>query len=99
MTINRIAHENPDILPPFIESFISEINTPQLPHALINAFIENTCLALCEGTNIDGKENIIKELEKSLLRVEGLSLQQNKEKPEFKFDHMDSVPYWYDRLT
>lgn len=93
MTINRIAHENPDVLAPFIDSFTSEINIPKLPHALINFFIKNTCLAVCEQTNI------IKELEEWLLRVEGLSLQQNKEEYQFKFDHMDSVPYWYDRLN
>ncbi len=97
MTINRIAHENPDVLVPLIDFFILEINTPKLPHALINFFIKNTCLAVCEQTNI--KENIIKILEESLLRIEGLSLQQNKEKHQFKFDHMDSVPYWYDRLN
>lgn len=99
MTINQIAHEKPEVLIPFIESFILEINISKLPHALINFFIKNTCFAICEGTNIEGKENIIKEIEKSLLKVEGLSLQQDKEKFHFKFDQMDSIPYWYDRLN
>ena len=99
MTINRVAHENSKVLIPFIESFASEINIPKLPHALINFFIRNTCLTICDQNNIKNKENIIRRIEESLLRVKGLNLQQNKKKCRFKFDDTDTIPYWYDRLV
>lgn len=101
MTINRIANENPQKLQPIIQEIINEVINPSQSHLLIQLFVKRTCSVLCKAGMVENIEDILREIERPFINDVQETLPDvtvNKDNWRFDFDHMDTIPYWYDNL-
>jgi hypothetical protein len=110
IAIARISKENPKELLKFKKEIIHELHNQELPHVLIMFYIKQTCLNLNENANsfISSKEKkaIDNLLVSGLKPVREGRLQRKQRKYnslngkwKFKFDSMDTLPYWYNGLA
>lgn len=110
IAINRISSENPKALIPFKDIFYSELMSSELPHVLIREYIKKTCLNLfafdnsiyseTELQNIEGinKSKLGYVEEKKYSRQQRKYSTKSKKEWRFRFDSMDTLPYWYSRV-
>ncbi|WP_067150180.1 AAA family ATPase [Pseudotamlana agarivorans] len=110
IAIDRISLENPNILIQFKDVFYDELMNEDLPHVLIRQFIKKTCLNLnayddslfthIEVQNIKSiNQTKLGYVEEKTLSREQRKYSSKSEKDwQFKFDSMDTLPYWYSRL-
>ena len=107
--IVRISIDNPKELIKFKAEIFNELQNTDLPHVLIQYFIKQTCINLKEFDKsifTDNEFNIITNLLKSKfvpLNESRLEREQGKYNTfngnlRFKFDNMDTLPYWYSHL-
>ncbi len=107
--IFRLSQEFPDRIIKFKKEFFEELQNQKLPHVLIKHYIKNTCLNLNSfDTSIFSTEEleIISDVLQSKLPTTDKSVKREvmqnektgKERWSFRFDSMDTLPYWYDRL-
>ena len=107
IAIERASQESPSKLIVLKDEIYQELLNQNLPHALIKFFIKKVCINLYEyDTSIytpEEKTNIDKSL------VSGLEMIQNNygenaelnskisfsSERSFRFDSMDTIPYWY----
>ena len=110
ITIERLANENPGSLLSMSQLFFIELKNDDLPHVLIRYFIRKTSINLQNYSNTTfSKEefNIIVNLFTSKLNAVSekyLEREQRKYSTNanfewtFRFDRLDTLPYWYSRL-
>lgn len=110
IAIDRISLENPNILIQFKDVFYNELMNENLPHVLIRQFMKKTCLNLyahdnnlfteVEVQNIESINRTKFEYveEKTLSREQRKYSSKSDKDWQFKFDSMDTLPYWYSRL-
>lgn len=110
IAIDRISLDNPEALSTFKDSFKKELFNENLPHALINYFIKKTYTQLYAFDNSIFTSSEWKRIQNSLTSslpkitenqaraMKGSKVKLSNQKRHFSFDHMDTVPYWYDRL-
>lgn len=110
IAIDRISHENPEKLIPFKDIFYSELMDEELPHVLIRHYIKNSCLNLYNFDNSIYSEvefQSIQEVnntklgyveEKRYSREQRKYSTDSQENWKFKFDGLDTLPYWYNRV-
>jgi hypothetical protein len=109
LCIEKISFQNPELIIRFKNELILELQNTELPHVLIQYFIKATCLNLrkYDGKLFSTKENKVIDgiLESNFkpVKEERLKRQQRKYKSDesewkFKFDSMDTLPYWYRHL-
>ncbi|WP_405199226.1 AAA family ATPase [Christiangramia sp. LLG6405-1] len=110
IAINRISVENPAILCQFKDLFYNELMNENLPHVLIKQFIKKSCLnlyAFKESLFTDAEFQKIQAVnqtnlefveERSLTREQRKYSSKAKNEWRFKFNSMDTLPYWYSRL-
>lgn len=110
IAIDRISLENPNILIQFKDVFYNELMNEDLPHVLIRQFIKKTCLNLyayddslfthIEVQNIKSINQTKLEYveEKTLSRKQRKYSSKSEKGWHFKFDSMDTLPYWYSKL-
>ncbi|MBC7525461.1 MAG: ATP-binding protein [Flavobacterium sp.] len=107
--ISRASEENPRALFSFSEDIYSAFLDDSLPHVLIKYFIKRTCQNLIDSNpEIYSNEqiNIVnKSLQSNLVpatedepQIKSVKSGSRK-KTIFKFDYLDTVPYWYARLA
>lgn len=111
IAIDRISHENPEKLIPFKDIFYSELMDEELPHVLIRHYIKNSCLNLYNFDNSIYSEvefQSIQEVnntklgyveEKRYSREQRKYSTDSQENWKFKFDGLDTLPYWYNRAA
>jgi hypothetical protein len=110
IAIERISKEVPDKLIKFKDAFLNELLNVELPHVLIKYLIKNTCLNLHNYNNstysINELETITQVLKSKFEKVEEKRLSRHQRKYNsnsngewrFKFDTMDTLPYWYSHV-
>ncbi len=101
MTINRIANENPYKLQPYVEKIINEAISPSLSHLLIQIFVKRTATVLCKTGLIQNAEDVLQKIEKPFINEVQQTLPDiiaDKDNWRFDFDHLDTIPYWYNFL-
>lgn len=110
IAINRISSENSKALIPFKDTFYNELMSSELPHVLIRDYIKKTCLNLfafdnsiyseTELQNIKGvnKSKLGYVEEKKYSRQQRKYSTKSKKEWRFRFDSMDTLPYWYSRV-
>lgn len=110
IAINRISSENSKALIPFKDSFYNELMSSELPHVLIRYYIKKTCLNLfafdnsiyseTEMQNIVGvnKSKLGYVEEKKYSRQQRKYSTKSKKEWRFRFDSLDTLPYWYSRV-
>lgn len=110
IAINRISVENPQVLIQFKDIFYKELMSSELPHVLIREYIKKSCLNLyaidnsifseIELQNIEGinKSKLGYVEEKKYSRQQRKYSTKSKKKWRFKFDSLDTLPYWYSRI-
>jgi hypothetical protein len=110
IAINRISSENPKALIPFKDIFYNELMCLELPHVLIREYIKKTCLNLfafdnsiyseTELQNIKGvnKSKLGYVEEKKYSRQQRKYSTKSKKEWRFRFDSMDTLPYWFSRV-
>lgn len=101
MTINRIANENPQKLQPIVQEIINEGINPSQPHLLIQLFVKRTCSVLCKAGMVENIEDILREIEEPFINnvqetLPDITIEEDNWR--FGFDHLDTIPYWYDNL-
>ena len=111
IAIDRISLENPNILIQFKDAFYIELVNEDLPHVLIRQFIRKTCLNLYAYDNkifteveVQNIESINRSKfeyveEKTFSREQRKYLSKSDKDWQFKFDSLDTLPYWYSRLA
>jgi hypothetical protein len=107
IAIDRISTENPSILIPFKDIFYNELTSQELPHVLIRHYIKKACLNLytfdnsiysnIEFQNIQeiNKSKLGYVKEKKYSREQRKYSTKSKKEWEFRFDSIDTLPYWY----
>ncbi|GAA5098109.1 hypothetical protein GCM10023210_33940 [Chryseobacterium ginsengisoli] len=110
IAIDRISIENPKILIPFKDVFYKELKSEALPHVLIRHYIKKSCLNLykfdqsiftdIELQSIEGinKSKLGYVEEKQYSRQQRRYSSKSKQKWKFRFDSIDTLPYWYSRI-
>jgi hypothetical protein len=110
IAIDRISLENPEKLITFKDLFYSELLDDELPHVLIRHYIRKSCLNLYRFDNSifsdDELQSIVRINQSKLgyIEEEKFSRQQRRysskseKKWNFRFDSMDTLPYWYSSL-
>jgi HEAT repeat protein len=110
IAIDRISIENPDALLPFKDVFYNELMSQELPHVLIKHYIKKACLNLYDFDNAiysASELQNIQEVNKSKLgyveekkysRKQRKYSTKSKKEWRFRFDGMDTLPYWYNRV-
>ncbi|MDL2311896.1 NACHT domain-containing protein [Bacteroidales bacterium OttesenSCG-928-B11] len=101
MTINRIANENPQKLQSIIQEIINEAINPSQLHLLIQLFVKRTCSILCKAGMMENSEHLLQEIEKPFINdVREIlpNITVDKDNWRFNFDHLDTIPYWYNNL-
>jgi hypothetical protein len=110
IAIERISLENPNILIQFKDDFYSELISNELPHVLIRHYIKKSCLNLHIFNNSLFTESQLRNIqvvnctkldyveEKSLSREQRKYSSNSDKNWRFKFDSMDTLPYWYSGL-
>ena len=106
--IFRLSQEIPDQIVTFKNEIFLELQNKKLPHALINYFIKNTCLNLnsYDSTLFSKDEfeiisNFLQSKFPTNEKAEKYEIYHSREADEarFKFDSMDTLPYWYNPLA
>lgn len=107
--IERLSKENPSIISQFKREIFNESQNKDLPHVLILYFVKHTCLNLIiynKSLFTEDEIQLIKNLlvsklnpvkEKILSRAQR-NYNSNNGEWKFKFDSMDTLPYWYSNL-
>ncbi|PQA97067.1 hypothetical protein B0A69_03190 [Chryseobacterium shigense] len=110
IAIDRISIENPEILIPFKDTFYKELICEDLPHVLIKHYIKKSCLNLykfdqsiftdIELQSIEGinKSKLGYVEEKQYSRQQRRYSIKSEQKWKFRFDSIDTLPYWYSRI-
>lgn len=110
IAIDRISIENPNALISFKNIFYEELMSEELPHVLIRHYIKKTCLNLYAFDNsifseaeLQNIESINKSKlgfveEKTLSRHQRRYSSKSQKAWRFKFDSLDTLPYWYSRV-
>lgn len=110
IAINRISIENPKTLILLKDIFYCELMNEELPHVLIRQYIKKSCLNLYGFDNniySDNEFRNIQQVNKSKLgyveekkysRQQGKYSTKSKKNWRFKFDSLDTLPYWYSRV-
>lgn len=110
ITIARLSVEVPLTIKNLRNSILNELFYKELPHVLIQYFIKQTCLNIQDFDNstfaIDESTKIHEVLKSKfeLVKEDRYSRVQRKyntsENGEwrFKFDGLDTLPYWYNNL-
>lgn len=109
IAIERIAKENPAAMIRYKSHLFDELMNTSLPHAQIKHFIKSACLALHK---FDASVFTSAELAsvsaaltcKLIPKIEGStrrrrSGRQSEVATRFRFDTLDTVPYWYSPLA
>lgn len=111
IAIERISIEKPENLIAFKESFLKELINTDPPHVLIKYFIKKTCLnlyafdsscyTLAELNEINQTLVSAFEMveERKLTRAQRKYNSSSDKDWRFKFDTMDTLPYWYSSLA
>ena len=107
IAIDRISIENPALLISFKDVFYKDLMSQELPHVLIKYYIKRSCLNLYTFDNSiysDAEFQNIQQINKSKLeyveekkytRQQRKFSANSKKEWHFKFDTMDTLPYWY----
>jgi hypothetical protein len=105
VAIERICWESPDAMSEYAQGFYEELFNMELPHTQIQYFIRRSCLVLSSH-----KEDVFSEEQKRCLesffesklkpgkkKARSLERKNSKSslKTRFKFDSLDTLPYWY----
>jgi hypothetical protein len=101
MTLRRIANENPHKLQPIVQEIINEAINPSQSHLLIQLFMKRVCSNLSKAGMIENSDNVLQEIEKPFINDVRETLTDiivDRDNWRFNFDHMDTIPYWYDNL-
>jgi hypothetical protein len=101
MTLNRIANENPQKSQPIAQEIINEGINPSQSHLLIQLFVKRTCYILCKAGMVENSEHVLEDIEKPFINdVQEIlpNITVEKDNWRFDFDHMDTIPYWYNNL-
>lgn len=105
ITFARIAKESPQAINPHAEKMLSYATDSEFPHVLLRHFAKEAIKNLVAHGALNWSAKKLKEVEQinisSIFSEEnlvsnnlGLIRQENGEK--FKFDTMDTLPYWYE---
>lgn len=107
IAIDRISIENPASLIGFKDIFYKDLMSQELPHVLIKYYIKKSCLNLYTFDNSiysDAEFQNIQQVNKSKLeyveekkdtRHQRKYSTKSKKEWQFKFDALDTLPYWY----
>ncbi|HRE76380.1 MAG TPA: ATP-binding protein [Flavobacterium sp.] len=110
IAIDRISLENPEKLIPFKDIFYNELMNNELPHVLIRHYIQKSCLNLHNFNNFiysEAEFQIIQGVnktkigyveEKKYSRQQRKYSTKSKKEWRFRFDSIDTLPYWYSRV-
>lgn len=110
IAIDRISIENPSIIISFKDVFYKELMSEELPHALIRHYIKKACLSLYSYDNSIYSEVELKNIqnvneskleyveEKKYSREQRKYSRKSEEDWKFRFNSMDTLPYWYSRI-
>ncbi len=107
--IERLSKENPSIISQFKDEIFQESQDENLPHVLLLYFIKQTCINLIQYNETLFTEYEIDVIQKLLVsqikpvkeeRLKRKQRKYNSQRKEwkFKFDTMDTLPYWYSQL-
>lgn len=105
----KIAKETPEIATQFTSHILQEVHNDDVPHALIQYFVKQTCLYLhqydptvfsvAELENIQGllvsKQTAIQE---NYYDVIAKNSSLSTDDFQFNFDELDTTRYWYEPL-
>jgi hypothetical protein len=108
MTAARIAQENPNACVALAPKLLAIVVDPDLPHFLICQYAKTALETLLQAAAIDLPEEIRKRigvvnvpvlpsLDAGHSYTRQLERRDRKER-RFKFDSMDTIPYWYSPL-
>lgn len=110
IAIDRISIENPGTVLPLKDSFYEELMSEELPHVLIRHYIKKACLNLYAFDNSIFSEKELQNIqsinqsklghveEKKYSRHQRKYLSKSQKKWRFRFDTIDTLPYWYSRI-
>ncbi|OCW92678.1 hypothetical protein A9168_14980 [Macellibacteroides sp. HH-ZS] len=101
MTINRIAYENPQKLQAIVQETINEAINPSQSHLLIQLFVKRTCSIFCITGMVANSDDVLDKIEKPFsndVRETLPKITINRDNWRFEFNHLDTIPYWYDIL-
>lgn len=110
IAIDRISVENPNAIISFKDVFYAELMSGELPHVLIRHYIKKSCLSLynfdksiyseVELQNIHNVNNskLGYVEEKKYTRQQRKYSSKSKKDWKFRFDSLDTLPYWYSSL-
>jgi hypothetical protein len=107
ISIDRICKEQPKAMTSFKDQFLTALYDNDLPHAQIKYFIKSACLSLERF-----QPDLFSPDEKNKLNtcLAGKKPKRKAPRPprgsskgsstafQFKFDPLDTLPYWYDSL-
>lgn len=109
IAIERITKENGKRLLPYAGYFIKELKNKELPHAQIKYFVKSACITLkkldksifdAEATEVIKNALVCKLIPKPKIKQPRDGSYKRKDvKTKFRFDTLDTVPYWYDPLA
>lgn len=101
MTINRIAYENPQKLQAIVRETINEAINPSQSHLLIQLFVKRTCSIFCITGMVANSDDVLDKIKKPFsndVRETLPKITINRDNWRFEFNHLDTIPYWYDIL-
>ena len=104
ISIERVCREDPAFFTTQASRFFEELKGEELPHTLIQLFIKNSCLTIQKHKKGTFNSNEIFVIKQVLMNK-----KKRKQKPDiktasakkttFKFDDLDTIPYWYSPLA
>lgn len=104
ISIERVCREDPAFFTTQASRFFEELTGEELPHTLIQLFIKNSCLTIQKhkkGTFSSNEIIVIKQvlLNKNKRKQKADIKSASAKKTTFKFDDLDTIPYWYSPLA
>jgi len=108
IAVDRISGESPCAAAPFADDLLKIALDDALPHLLIRAFAKSSLDQIVKGGNISLDSQQLKALAavnvspfrrkvaKEGQRVRKVARKKAERKRQYSFDHLDTVPYWYE---
>jgi hypothetical protein len=104
IVFNRVAFETPEALVPHTGRIIAIAEDESLPHVLIRALAKETTLRLLDSGHLKLSARKRKRLKAANISPVPREKRRTRHHPNsagdrkraFDFDHIDTVPYWYE---
>lgn len=113
VALDRVAADRPNVLAPHLDVFVRHATSRELPHAQIRELARRTALSLTASTPGSGRPGADIDAAREALwgvnrpdrcrrirgRSHGLNDRRVSESRRYRFDAMDTLPYWYAPLA